>query len=63
MSGIEHRGPLTVASDALAVLRERLLDLRGELVERMATDGIEPAFLNLMAGVQAALGRSLIPAF
>ena len=47
---------MTVAPDALTALRCRLHEIRDELVERMAADGVEPAFLYLIAGVQAALG-------
>ena len=46
---------MTIAPDALAVLRGRLIDMRADLVERMASDGVEPGFLHLLAGVGAAI--------
>lgn len=44
-----------VPPEALAALRDQLHAMRLELVESMAADGVEPAFLHLMAGVQATL--------
>lgn len=42
-------------TDAVAALRERLAEMRRELIVAMLRDGPEASYLSLMAGVAATL--------
>jgi hypothetical protein len=48
-------------TDALAALRERLIEMRRSLIAAMLRDGPEAAYLSLMAGIAATLDALDLP--